>query len=135
MYMLDTNILIFAIKHPESDVVDRIIQNAKAGNICISSVTYGELEVGILKSRQPEKNRKAVESVLSGIPTIAYDRFAAADYARLRTMLERAGTPLDDPDLMIGGCALASECILVTNNRRHFERMGIQIEDWLDGLR
>ena len=103
--MLDTNILIYAIKHPLSPVVDRIIDQAVRGELCISAVTYGELEVGVLKSAWPEKSRKAVEAVLSGIPTLAYDQLAACWYAKLKTKLEREGTPVDDPDLMIGGHA------------------------------
>ena len=133
--MLDTSLLIYAIKHPLSAVVDRIIDRAVRGELCISAVTYGELEVGVLKSAWPEKSRKAVEAVLSGIPTLAYDQLAACWYAKLKTKLEREGTPVDDPDLMIGGHAASSGCILVTNNLRHFGRMGIPLEDWLDGLR
>lgn len=135
MYMLDTNILIFAIRHPESPVVDRIIRFATEGEVCISAVTYGELEVGILKSASPEKSRRAVEAVLSGIPTLSYDQLASACYAQIRTNLERAGTPVDDPDVMIAGNAVAAGCVLVTDNRKHFERMGILYEDWIDGLR
>ena len=54
LYMLDTNILIYAIKHPLSSVVDRIVDLAVQGKLCISAVTYGELEVGILKSAWQE---------------------------------------------------------------------------------
>ena len=135
LYMLDTNILIYAIKHPLSSMVDRIVDLAVQGKLCISAVTYGELEVGILKSAWQEKSRKAVEAILSGIPTLAYDQLAACWYAKLKTKLEREGTPVGDPDLMIGGHAAAAGCILVTNNVKHFERMGIAFEDWLNGLR
>ncbi len=135
MYMLDTNILIYAIRHPLSPVVDRIIRLATDGEVCISSVTYGELEVGVLKSTWPEKSRKALNAVLAGIPTQAYDQFSAVCYAQLKAKLERAGTPIADPDLMIGGNAVATGCVLVTNNKKHFEIFGIPFEDWLEGLR
>ena len=134
MYMLDTNILIFAIKHPTGVIVDRIIEHAVRGELCISSVTYGELEIGILKSRWPEKSRRAVESVLAGIPILSYDQQAACCYAWIKTRLEKEGIPVGDPDMMIGGHASASGCILVTHNRRHFDRMNLPLEDWLEGL-
>lgn len=131
MYMLDTNILIYAIRHPQHQVTERIILEAVNGQVCISAITYGELEIGILKSRNPGKNRLAVEAILAGIPVLSYDSCAAAFYAQIRAMLERAGQRVDDPDMMIGGHAASVNCILVTNNTQHFARMGIALEDWL----
>jgi tRNA(fMet)-specific endonuclease VapC len=41
------------------------------------------------------------------------------------------GTPLDDIDLLIAGIALDQGLVLVTRNRRHFERIdGLTVEDW-----
>lgn len=131
MYMLDTNILIYAIRHPQDQVTERIISEAVNGQVCISAITYGELEIGILKSRNPGKNRLAVEAILAGIPVFSYDSCAVAFYAQIRAMLEQAGQRVDDPDMMIGGHAASAGCILVTNNTQHFARMGIALEDWL----
>ena len=57
-------------------------------------------------------------------------------YASLR----KKGTPVDDIDILIGGIAMAAatpfgsianDLILVTNNRRDFEKIeGLEIEDW-----
>ena len=131
MYMLDTNILIYAIRHPMNQVTDRIISEAVNGHACISAITYGELEIGILKSRDPSQNRLAVQAILSGIPVLSYDSRAAAFYAKIRAMLEQTGQWVDDPDMMIGGHAASVNCILVTNNTQHFARMGIELDDWL----
>ena len=131
MYMLDTNILIYAIRHPLNEVTDRIISEALNGQVCISAITFGELEIGILKSRFPERNRHAVEAALAGVPVLSYDCSAAAYYAQIRATLEQAGIRVDDPYLMIGGHAEAANCILVTNNTKHFSRMGIKLEDWI----
>ena len=84
MYMLDTNILIYAIRHPQDQVTERIISEAVNGQVCISAITYGELEIGILKSRNPGKNRLAVEAILAGISVFSYDSCAAAFYAQIR---------------------------------------------------
>ena len=131
MYMLDTNILIHAIRNPLSPVTDRIIALAAAGEVCVSAVTCGELVVGVLKSRNPEKNQKALEAALAGIPVLSYDSHAACCYAQIRARLEQQGIPVGDADMMIGGHAASVSCILVTNNRKHFDRMGIPVEDWL----
>ena len=46
-------------------------------------------------------------------------------------LVDKAGTPLDDFDLLIGTTALANALVLVTNNEAHMRRIsGIQIENW-----
>ena len=42
MYMLNTNILVRAIRHPEDPICSRIYQEY-GGNLCISSITYADL--------------------------------------------------------------------------------------------
>ncbi len=52
---------------------------------------------------------------------------AAEIYADLR----KGGNLIDDIDILIAGIALANNLILVTRNRRHFERIkNLEIEDW-----
>ncbi len=48
-------------------------------------------------------------------------------YAELR----KTGQTVDDIDLLIAGIAAANGFVLVTNNRKHFERIKeITVEDW-----
>ena len=60
MYMLDTNILIFSIRHPTSACAAMLADHVVSNDVCISVVTYAELEFGIVNSSDPEKNRAAV---------------------------------------------------------------------------
>lgn len=55
MYMLDTNILIYAIKKNPKKVIDNISKH-EPKEICISSITYAELVYGVEKSEAVEKN-------------------------------------------------------------------------------
>ena len=59
MYMLDTNAVIMAIRHPDCKIVPRIEQHL-GKDICISVVTLGELEYGAKKSKYPDKTRTGV---------------------------------------------------------------------------
>lgn len=44
--------------------------------------------------------------------------------------MRRAGSPLDDIDILIAGVAIANGLSMVTHNRRHFERInGLGVED------
>jgi tRNA(fMet)-specific endonuclease VapC len=52
-------------------------------------------------------------------------------YAKEKARLRKAGTPIDDFDLLIGATAVTHKLIMVTNNTKHFKRInGIKLEDW-----
>jgi hypothetical protein len=50
-------------------------------------------------------------------------------YARIRSALERAGTPIGNMDLLIASHAVSEHSTLVTNHVRHFSHVpGLKIE-------
>jgi tRNA(fMet)-specific endonuclease VapC len=52
-------------------------------------------------------------------------------YAKVKARLRKAGTPIDEFDLLIGVTSITHNLILVTNNTEHFKRIdGIALEDW-----
>jgi len=52
-------------------------------------------------------------------------------YGRIKAVLERRGTRIEDFDAVIAAHAVASGAALVTANRDHMARVpGLQIEDW-----
>lgn len=58
-YMLDTNAIIMAVRHNDWEISKRIKEHVGV-DLCISVITYGELEYGIKKSNNPDKNRVAI---------------------------------------------------------------------------
>ena len=87
MYMLDTNTIIMAVRHPDWSIYSRV-RSRLGRDLCISSVTYGELEYGIRKSAAPEKNRIAITELLMGIRILGFD---AKGGGALRRHLRRPG--------------------------------------------
>ena len=130
MYMLDTNAIIMAVRHPEWEIHEKV--KAHLGkDLCISSVTYGELEYGIRKSASPARNRIAISQILAGIPVLSFDTKAAAHFGDIFADLEGKRQRISDRDMMIAGHARSLGCILVTNNTREFSRVvDLQYEDW-----
>ena len=63
-YMLDTNICIYAIKNKPEQVLEKLKQNLSNG-ICISAITLADLQHGVEKSMNPEKNSMALLQFLS----------------------------------------------------------------------
>lgn len=129
-YMLDTNICIYAIKHKPEQVFSKL-KSLEPEDICISSVTYAELTYGVEKSKAVMKNRLALALLLSNIEIMNFDSAAAESYGKVRSDLEKAGTPIGSLDMMIAGHAISLGYTLVTNNTRKFERINdLILENW-----
>ena len=129
-YMLDTNICIYAIKHKPPEVIKNFLKH-NPDDLCISSITYGELMHGVEKSQAVERNRAAITLFLSPISILPFDNSAAEEYGKVRAELERKGMPIGPMDMLIAGHARSERLILVTNNTREFFRVeNLKVEDW-----
>ena len=130
MYLLDTNICIFAIKKRPESVLKKLKEKISDG-IYISSLTVAELEFGVENSRKIENNRIALLKFLSIFNILNFDDSDAIDYGRLKTDLRKQGRIIGPIDMLLAAQALNKELIFVTNNVKEFERVkGLKIEDW-----
>jgi tRNA(fMet)-specific endonuclease VapC len=129
-YMLDTNICIYVMKNYPLELQEKF--NSLAEQLCISSVTLGELHYGAEKSACRAENLTAVEDFVARLDVLPFDAKAAAHYGQLRAELKRAGTPCGPHDMQIGAHARSEGLIVVTNNMREFSRMpGVRAENWV----
>ena len=129
-YMLDTNICIHVMKNYPQDLREKF--NSLAEQLCISSITLGEIHYGAEKSARRADNLTAVEHFVARLEVLSFDAKAAAHYGQLRAELERAATPCGPHDMQISGHARSQGLIVVTNNMREFSRMkGIRVESWV----
>ena len=132
MYMLDTNIVIFCMRHPGTACAGRVASHL-GRDVCISVITFAELEYGILNSAQPEKNREAVNRILSGISILSFDMRAALHFGSIPAELKKKKKYdlFRDRDKMIAAHARSRNCILITNNTRDFSDIdGLMLDDW-----
>ena len=129
-FILDTNICIYIIKKKPAQVFEKF-KGLPLGSVGISSITLAELEYGVKKSAQPEKNQIALNQFLIPLEIVDFDTNAATEYGKIRTDLERNGTPIGPLDTLIAAHVKSLELILVTNNKKEFKRVaGLQIENW-----
>ncbi len=128
-YMLDTNMCIYAQKRIQT-VLDNIKLNWQEG-LAISSITLAELEYGVQKSVNREKNSMALIQFLSIVDILDFDSNAALEYGKICADLRRKGMTIGTMDMLIAAHAKAEGLIIVTNNVREFERVdGIKLENW-----
>ena len=131
-YMLDTNILIFCMRHPGSACAARLASHL-GRDVCISVVTYAELEYGIMNSSDPAKNRMAVNQMLAGIRILDFDMDAATHFGDILAELKKKHKDKQnqDRDKMIAGHARSLGFTLITDNKKDFEDIdGLLIDNW-----
>lgn len=129
-YMLDTDICIYVIKTYSPRLRDRF--NELGGQMCISSITFAELRYGAEKSARRLRNLEEVEIFTDRIESLPFSQKAAAHYGEIRAELERTGSPIGLHDMLIGSHARSEGLVMVTNNRRQFDRIaGLRVENWV----
>lgn len=132
MYMLDTNIIIFSLRHAGYDCAMKLADHAGI-DVCISAITYAELVLRIENSSRPVQNRNAIRLFLSGIRIYDFDMEAAEEFGILLAELKKSGLyqPAHDRDRMIAAHARARGDILVTDNIRDFSDIrDLHVENW-----
>ncbi|MBA1447044.1 MAG: PIN domain-containing protein [Gammaproteobacteria bacterium] len=132
MYMLDTNICIYVLKNHS----DKLRHKFKAiKNICISSVTYGELCFGIENGDSPLRDARwaQLDTFTQRLLIDPWDEDAARHYGFIRALLKKQGNLIGNNDLLIAAHARSMNAVLVTNNVREFSRVpDLTIENWVD---
>lgn len=129
-YALDTNVLIDVLRDKPKGARKRF-QEIGIDNCFVSDLTVYELYTGAAASADPERNRELLERMFDKLAVIpASDGYWAA--AREKTRLAKAGTPIEDFDLLIGCTALEYGLTLITSNAKHMGRIqGLSIESWV----
>lgn len=126
--MIDTNTCIFYINGKFN--LKKKFEKADPDNCFISEITLAELKFGVENSEKKEKNQKALDDFLGGVKIVPI--YHSLDlYAKEKARLRKAGTAIDDFDLLIGSTSVTHNLTMVTNNTDHFKRIkGIDLEDW-----
>lgn len=131
MYLLDTNICIYAINNRHPKLTSKLL-TILPDNIAISSITVGELEYGAAKSRWGDRTRQTLYAFLSNYTVLPFDNADAICFGNLRAVLAFAGTPIGTYDVMIAAQGLTKGLTVVTHNTGEFSRVpNLKIEDWV----
>lgn len=126
-YLLDTDWVIHYL-NANAAIVQRV-DACRGDGVVVSIATVAELYEGVYGSTDPDASERTVQQFLRGVPILGIDEPTARRFGKERARLRAAGQLIGDVDLLIGATALTQGLTLLTNNRRHFERLeGLPIE-------
>lgn len=129
MYLLDTDIMSYFLK---GNV--RVTENFRRhqGSIkALSVITYAELLYGCRNSQYVTENLAKVGRLVANYPIIDVTCPVVECFGEIKAYLTKAGTPLEDFDVLIGCTALTMNYTVVTNNVKHYQKIpGLKIVNW-----
>ncbi len=111
-----------------SSVLERVGEYEPQG-IAISVITAAELYDGAFGADDQATTERTLTGFLRQYEILELDAETARIFGRERHRLRAMGQMIGDMDLLIAATALRHELTVLTNNRRHFERIeGFVIE-------
>ena len=131
--MLDTNICSFIMRERPLHLLKVLQAHVEnKDRIVVSAITYAEMRFGAIGKKASPKHNVIVDEFMARIDSVlAWDKEAVEATASVKKDLSDRGTPIGVNDTAIAGHSISSNCVLVTNNTKEFERVsGIHFEDW-----
>lgn len=132
-YLLDTNIISNTIKPLPSETFIRWMAEQTDESLFISSLSLAEIWRGILEKPTGKKRREPAawfsgpegpQSLFRG-RVLPFDENAALIWGDLMAAGSAAGRPRSALDMVIAAIAQSNNCILVTDNEKHFPTIDI----------
>ena len=131
MYLLDTNICIYALNGKHPSLKEKLL-TISPESIFISSITVGELEYGASKSKWGERTRETMYSFLANYAILPFIEEDALLFGKIRADLSSSGNIIGSYDLMIAVQGITRNLTVITHNVREFQRVpGIVLDDWV----
>jgi tRNA(fMet)-specific endonuclease VapC len=130
---LDTNVVIAAINLRPAPVRPRLYEEIAAGTtIGVPAIVLFETRYGSAKSNRRVSNEAGLRAFLSlAVTAWSFEPEDAEHAGDIRADLERRGEPIGPYDVLIAAQARRCGAVLVTANKREFERVpGLMMEDW-----
>lgn len=128
-FLLDTNVISDVVKPEPSQSLLTWWSARQDEDLFIASLTLAEIRRGILEAPRGRK-RDALQAWFTGPEgpqalfvgrILAFDDRAGLIWARLMAEGASAGRPRSALDMIVAAVALASDCVVVTDNEKDFE--------------
>jgi predicted nucleic acid-binding protein len=141
MMLLDTNVLSELMRPVPSPMVLNWLRRQRHADLHTSAIAEAELRAGLAVlpdgARRRDLQRRLDALLSTGFEQriVGFDSSAAAIYAELRALRQRAGRPVGGFDLLIAATAKVRGWSVVTRNVADFEECGlVLLNPWEGGL-
>ena len=120
-FLVDTDWVIHYLNGDET--VRNRLDEIRADGVGVSIITLAEVYHGVFQARDAETEEREFAQFLRGFEVLGLTDAICRLFGRERGRLKGLGRLISDFDLLIGCTARIYGLTLLTNNRRHFERM------------
>ena len=132
-YLLDTNAVIDILREKPL-TLQRMNETMESGNhLALCSVVYYEVIRGLRISKASKQMENFKRFQMGPIRNLFLDRDGLAVMEKAADIYETLyrGQQIDDNDIYIAAIAIMNDCVLVTDNEKHFGRVpGLKIVNW-----
>jgi predicted nucleic acid-binding protein len=128
-YVLDANIITYYLKGNEK-ILDKVDQEAEKDNIIIPPFAYFEVKKWLMTVNSKIK-LQAFEKLFEKYGIDAIEKETLDLSLSIYIKLRKNGITVDDGDLLIAAYCIQNNYILVSNNKKHFEKIeNMQVVNW-----
>ena len=120
-YLVDSDWAVFYLRGKELFV--KTIDDYRKEGIVISTVSIAELYEGIFRNPEPEKKEIVLNEFLRGFIAIDISKPIARIFGKRRAELRKKGLTVSNFDLLIACTAEYYNLTILTNNRKHYEKV------------
>ena len=107
----------------------RRLRELRPDGLAVSVVSLAELYEGVQYSRDVEESQRRLSDYLEAVTILGVDEDTCKLFGRERGRPRAVGALIGDFDLLIGATTIQHNLTIMTNNRRHFERIeGVRLE-------
>jgi len=130
-YLLDTNIVSFAIKN--NFIIKERLEELRSQEelVSISCITYFEVKRGLFAVKA-SKQLERFDDFCKDFQIIFLDDLAILEKAaEIHANLRLRGLPIQTEDILIAATAIIKDFILVSNDSDLLRVEGLSLENWL----
>ena len=126
-YLIDSNWVIDCLCVSSRHL--RRVAELERDGVALSVIALAELRVGVHRVSEPVLAAQRMNAYISRFSLLPVDSETSEMFGREKARLLQQGNVIEDFDLMLAATAMRHDLTLLSDNRRHFERIaGLRIE-------
>lgn len=132
-YLLDTNIISELVSKEPNKKVVAYINNLNQGDVYLSVITIGEIQVGIQNIQSDSRKAVLLKWLYSDLFKKFENKIISIDinimliWGNINHQLKKVGKPLPIMDSLIAATCIQNKYTLITRNEKDFKNLEMDI--------